>query len=115
MELRTIMITTSPATCVVTTWFRSSLEKLTKTEIPITAADYCNHYFMIPINLNLDRHVDHEKTRGNLSIDYQFTEVTNSPIKTPSHKDSSIKVNLLCLDQYMYTLDKEKGVKWEVV
>ena len=28
MELRTIMITTSPATCVVTTWFRSSLEKL---------------------------------------------------------------------------------------
>ena len=85
------------------------------TEIPITAADYCNHYFMIPINLNLDRHVDNEKTRGNLSIDYQFTEVTNSPIKTPSHKDSSIKVNLLCLDQYMYTLDKEKGVKWEVV
>ena len=43
---------------------------------------------MIPINLNLDRHVDNEKTRGNLSIDYQFTEVTNSPIKTPSHKDS---------------------------
>ena len=85
------------------------------TEIPITAADYCNHYFMIPINLNLDRHVDNEKTRGNLSIDYQFTEVTNSPIKTPSHKDSSFKVNLLCLDQYMYTLDKEKGVKWEVV
>ena len=70
---------------------------------------------MIPINLNLDRHVDNEKTRGNLSIYYQFTEVTNSPIKTPSHKDSSIKVNLLCLDQYMYTLDKEKGVKWEVV
>ena len=30
MELRTIMITTSPATCVVTTWFRSSLEKLTE-------------------------------------------------------------------------------------
>ena len=54
-------------------------------------------------------------TRGNLSIDYQFTEVTNSPIKTPSHKDSSIKVNFLCFDQYMYTLDKEKGVKWEVV
>ena len=69
---------------------------------------------MIPINLNLDRHVDNEKTRGSLSIDYQFAEVTNSPIKTPSHKDSSIKVNLLCLDQYMYTLDKEKGVKWEV-
>ena len=81
------------------------------TEIPITAADYWNHYFMIPINLNLDRHVDNEKTRCNLSIDYQFAEVTNSP----SHNDSSIKVNLLCLDKYMYTLDKEKGVKWEVV
>ena len=44
------------------------------TEIPITAADYCNHYFMISINLNLDRHVDNEKTRGNLSIDYQFAD-----------------------------------------
>ena len=85
------------------------------TEIPITTADYCHHYFMIPINLNLDRHVDNEKTRGNLSIDYQFAEVTNSPIKTPNHKDSSLKVNLLCLDQYMYTLEKEKGEKWEVV
>ena len=68
MELRTIMITTSPATCVVTTWFRSSLEKLTETEIPITAADYCNHYFMIPINLNLDRHVDNEKTRATFPL-----------------------------------------------
>ena len=63
---------------------------------------------MVPNNLNLDRHVDNEKTRGNLSIDYQFADVTHSPIKTPSHKDSSIKVNLLCLDQYMYTLDKER-------
>lgn len=85
------------------------------TEIPITAADYCNHYFMIPINLNLDHHVDNEKTRGNLSIDYQFTAVANSPGDLPSHRDSSIKVNLLCLDQYMYTMDKEKGIKWEVV
>ena len=85
------------------------------TEIPITAADYCNHYFMIPINLNLDRHVDNEKTRGNLSIDYQFAPVTNSPIQVPSHADTSIKVNLLCLDQYMYTINKEKGIKWEVV
>ena len=85
------------------------------TEIPITAADYCNHYFMIPINLNLDRHVDNEKMRGNLSIDYQFTEVKDSPIKTPGDQKTSIKVNLLCLDQYMYTVDKEKGVKFEVV
>ena len=85
------------------------------TEIPITAADYCNHYFMIPINLNLDRYIDNEKTRGNLSIDYQFSTVTNSPIELPSHRDSSIKVNLLCLDQYMYTIDKERGIKWEVV
>ena len=85
------------------------------TEIPITAADYCNHYFMVPINLNLDRHVDNEKTRGNLSIDCQFADVTNSPIKTPSHKDSSVKVKLLCLDQYTYTLDKERRAKWEGV
>ena len=85
------------------------------TEIPITAADYCNNYFMIPINLNLDRNVDNEKIRGNLSIDYQFTAVTNSPIAVPSDQTTSIKVNLLCLDQYMYTMDKEKGLKWEVV
>ena len=70
---------------------------------------------MIPITLNLDQQVENEKTRGNLSIDCQVAEVTNSSIKTPSHKDSSIKVNLLCVDQYMYILDKEKGVKWEVV
>ena len=68
MELRTIMITTSPATCVVTTLVQEFFGKTYGTEIPITAADYCNHYFMIPINLNLDRHVDNEKTRGNLSI-----------------------------------------------
>ena len=81
------------------------------TKTPLRVADYCNHYFMFPINLKLDRHVDNEKTRGNLSIDYQFAEVKNSPIKTPSHKDISTKVNLLCLDQYMYTLEKEKVVK----
>lgn len=85
------------------------------TEIPISAADYCNHYFMIPINLNLDRHVDNRKTRGNLSIDYQFTPVTNNPIHVPSNVNTSLKVNLLCMDQYMYTMDKEKGIKWEVV
>ena len=85
------------------------------TEIPITAADYCNHYFMIPINLNLDRYIDNEKTRGNLLIDYQFSTGTNSPIELPSHRDSSIKVNLLCLDQCMYTINKERGIKWEVV
>ena len=56
-----------------------------------------------------------KRLEATFPVDYQFTEVTNSPIKTPSHKDSSIKVKLLCLDQYMYTLDKEKGVKWEVV
>ena len=72
---------------------------------------------MIPINLNLDRHVHNEKMLGNLSIDYQFTEVKNSPIKTPGDQKTSIKVNLLCLDQYMYgyTFDKGKGVKFEVV
>ena len=85
------------------------------TERPITAADYCNHYFMIPINLNLDRYIDNEKTRGNLSIDYQFSTVTNSPIELPSHRDSSIKVNWPCLDQKMYTIDKERCIKWEVV
>ena len=85
------------------------------TEIPITAADYCNHYFMIPINLNLDWHLDNEKTRRNLSINYQFSAVANSPMEEPSHRDSSIKANLLCLDQYMYTIDKERGIKREVV
>ena len=84
-------------------------------EIPITAADYCNHYFMIPINLNLDQNVDNEKVRGNLSIDYQFSSVTNALIKTPGDTSTSIKVNLLCLDQYMYTFDKERGITWEVV
>ncbi|XP_065187511.1 uncharacterized protein LOC135818113 [Sycon ciliatum] len=85
------------------------------TEIPITAADYCNHYFMIPINLNLDHQVDNQKMRGNLSIDYQFSAVTNSPIKLPSDQSTSIKVNMICLDQYLYTIDKERGVKSEVV
>ena len=70
---------------------------------------------MIPINLNLDRHVDNQKARGNLSIDYQFTNVTNSPIGLPGSADTSIKVNLLCLDQYLYSMDKERGIKWEVV
>ena len=85
------------------------------TEIPITAGDYCNNYFMIPINLNLHRQIDNEKIRGNLSIDYQFTDVQNSPIKLPSDATTSIKVNLLCLDQYLFTFDKEKGIKSEVV
>ena len=89
--------------------------KTYSTEIPITAADYCNHYFMIPINLNLDRYADNQKSRGNLSIDYQFAPVVNSPIQVPSHADTSIKVNLLCLDQYLYVMDKESGIKWEVV
>ena len=89
--------------------------KTYSTEIPITAADYCNHYFMIPINLNLDRYADNQKSRGNLSIDYQFAPVVDSPIQVPSHADTSIKVNLLCLDQYLYVMDKESGIKWEVV
>ena len=89
--------------------------KTYSTEIPITASDYCNHYFMIPINLNLDRHADNRKTRGNLSIDYQFTNVNNAPIDVPSHANTSLKVNLLFLDQYLYSVDKEKGIKWEVV
>lgn len=89
--------------------------KTYSTEIPITAADYCNHYFMIPINMNLDRHVDNEKTRGNLSIDYQFTNVANAPLKVPSDASTSIKANLLCLDQYLYSMDREKGLKADVV
>ncbi|XP_065194794.1 uncharacterized protein LOC135826084 [Sycon ciliatum] len=84
-------------------------------EIPITASDYCNHYFMIPINLNLDRMLDNEKVRGNMSLDYQFANVANAPINVPSHASTSIKVNLLCLDQYMYTMSKEEGIKWETV
>ena len=31
------------------------------TEIPITASDFCNNYFLIPINLNLHRQIDNEK------------------------------------------------------
>ena len=85
------------------------------TEIPITAGDFCNNYFLIPINLNLHRQIDNEKIRGNLSIDYQFSEVQNSPIKLPSDATTSIKVNLLYLDQYLFTFDKEKGIKSEVV
>ena len=89
--------------------------KTYNTEIPVTASDYCNHYFMIPINLNLDRHADNQKVRGNLSIDYQFTDVADAPVKVPSHGTTSIKANLLCLDQYLYSMDKESGLKWEVV
>ena len=85
------------------------------TDIPITANDYCNHFFMIPICLNLDRHVDNQKLRGNLSIDYQFTDVANSPVKAPSHGSTSIKANLLCWDQYLYIMNKERGIKWDVV
>ena len=80
------------------------------TEVPITAEDYCNNWFMIPINLNLDPVTDNAKARGNLTIDYQFTAVADSPIALPSDATTSIKVNLLCLDQYMYTMSKEKGI-----
>ena len=89
--------------------------KTYSTEIPITAADYCNDYFMIPINLNLDRQIDNQRVRGNLSIDYQFSDLNQPPISVPSDAATSIKVNLLCLDQYVYAMDKEKGFKWEVV
>ena len=85
------------------------------TEIPITAADYCNHLFVVPLNLNLDRHVDNQKMRGNLSIDYQFTNVANSPVDLPSAASTSIKANLLCWDQYLYIMDKERGIKWDIV
>jgi len=85
------------------------------TEVPITAEDYCNNWFMIPINLNLDHDTDSAKARGNLSIDYQFTNVVDSPIALPSDANTSIRVNLLCLDQYMYTMSKEKGITWSVV
>ena len=84
-------------------------------EIPITASDYCNNFFMIPINLNLDRHVDNQKARGNLTVDYQFAAVANSPINVPSHASTSIKINMICMDQYMYTMDKERGIKSEMV
>ena len=86
------------------------------TDIPITAGDFCNNYF--PINLNLHRQIDNEKIRGNLSIDYQFSEVQNSPIKLPSDATTSIKVNLLCLDQYLFKVDirsikkKVSSLKW---
>ena len=85
------------------------------TQIPITAADYCNHYFMVPINLNLDRSTDNPRSRGNLSIDYQFSDVTNAPVRRPSENGASIKVNLLCMDKYLYTMSKDEGIKAEVV
>ena len=94
---------------------REFLGKTYGMEIPINASDYCNHFFMIPINLNLDRQVDNQKARGNLTIDYQFSAVNNSPIRLPSHADTSIKINMLCMDQYVYTMDKERGIKSEVV
>ena len=70
---------------------------------------------MIPINLNLDPAADSAKARGNLTIDYQFVVVANIPIVVPSDGTTSIKVNLLCLDQYLYTMSKEKGITWAVV
>ena len=85
------------------------------TEVPVTAEDYCNNWFMIPINLNLDHYTDSAKARGNLSIDYQFSNVANSPIALPSDQNTSIRVNLLCLDQYLYTMSKEKGITWATV
>ena len=85
------------------------------TEIPITASDFCNNFFMIPINLNLDRNFDNQKIRGNLSIYYQFGSVAHSPVQLPSDQSTSIKVNLICLDQYQFSMDKERGIKWEIV
>ena len=79
------------------------------------AEDYCNNWFMIPINLSLDPAADSAKARGNLTIDYQFEAVANSPIGVPCYGTTSIKVNLLCLDQYLYTMSKEKGIMWAVV
>ena len=89
--------------------------KTYETEVAVTAEDYCNNWFMIPINLNLDPATDSAKARGNLTIDYQFAAVANSPIAVPSDGTTSIKVNLLRLDQYMYTVSKEKGIMWAVV
>jgi len=84
-------------------------------QVPITATEFCNNYFMIPINLNLDSQTDNPKVRGNLSIDYQFTGITNAPIDVPGSASTSIKVNLLCLDKYLYTMSKEHGVKSVIV
>ena len=91
---------------------RDFFGKTYSTEIPLTSLEYCNNYLMIPVNLNLDRHVDNRKIRGNLSIDYQFTNVANSPVKLPSDAGTSIKANLLCWDQYLY-MDKERGIAWD--
>ena len=77
--------------------------------------DYWNNWFMIPINLNLDPATDSTKARGNLTIAYQFVAVANSTIAVPSDGTTSIKVNLLCLNQYLYTMSKEKGIPWAVV
>ena len=68
-----------------------------------------------PVNLNLDPVTDNAKARSNLTIDYQFTAVTNSFIALTSDATTSMKVNLLCLDQYMYTISKEKGLSRSVV
>ena len=70
---------------------------------------------MIPINLNLGPAADSAKARGNLTSDYQFSTVANSPIAVPSDGTTSIKGNLLCLDQYLYTMSKEKGITRAVV
>ena len=85
-------------------------------EVPIDSKDFCNTYFMIPISLNLDKHLDNPKLRGNLSIDYQFTDNQAAPVRAPgSGQNKSLKANLLCLDKYMYTFSKDQGIKYEVV
>ena len=65
------------------------------TEVPVKAEDYCNNWFIIPINLNLGPARDSAKAPGNLTIDYQFAAVANNPIAVPSDGTTSIKVNLL--------------------
>ena len=58
------------------------------TEVPVTAEDYCNNWFMIPINLHLDPATDSEKT---LSIDYQFAAVANTPLRFPAMEPQASK------------------------
>ena len=40
---------------------RDFFGKTYSNEIPLTALEYCNNYFMIPVNLNLDGQVDNRK------------------------------------------------------
>ena len=84
-------------------------------KFPSRLWDYCNNWFMIPINLNLDPATDSAKGRGNLTIDYQFAAVTDYPIAVPNHGSTSMRVNLLFLDQNVHTMFKEKGITQAVV